>query len=77
MILEYCSRLVPPFKPGTGSLSTMNLNYPSSSYQYPGDTGAGASPVTMIVEVANPKFAEECKRSGGIGYIHFKGMPKM
>ncbi len=66
----------------TGLMAVDNINgfaYIGSSYQHPGDGGVGKPPLTMVtaVETANPLFAEQRNRAGGIGYIHFKGMPKM
>jgi len=66
----------------TGLMAVDNMNgfaYIGSSYQHPGDKGVGKPPVAMVaaVEAANPTFAEERNRSGGIGYLHIKGMPRM
>jgi len=66
----------------TGLMAVDNINgfaYIGSSYQHPGDGGVGKPPLAMVtaVETANPLFAEQRNRSGGIGYLHFKGMPKM
>jgi len=73
---------IPMGAEATGLMAVDNMNgfaYIGSSYQHPGDKGVGKPPVAMVaaVETANPTFAEERNRSGGIGYLHFKGMPKM
>jgi len=73
---------IPMGAEATGLMAVDNINgfaYIGSSYQHPGDKGVGKPPAAMVaaVEAANPKFAEQRNRSGGIGYIHFKGMPKM
>jgi len=66
----------------TGLMAVDNINgyaYIGSNYQHPGDSGVGEPPVAMVddVEQANPDFASERNRSGGIGYIHIKDMPRM
>jgi len=66
----------------TGLMAVDNINgfaYIGSNYQHPGDGGVGKPPAALItaVETANPNFAADRNRSGGIGYIHFKGMPRM
>jgi len=66
----------------TGLMAVDNMNgyaYFGSNYQHPGDSGVGEPPAAMVsdVEQANPDFAAERNRSGGIGYIHIKDMPRM
>lgn len=66
----------------TGLMAVDNMNgfvYFGSNYQHPGDSGVGAPPAALVsdVERANPDFASERNRAGGIGYIHIKDMPKM
>jgi len=73
---------IPMGAEATGLMAVDNINgfaYIGSSYQHPGDNGVGKPPALMVtaVETANPLFAEQRNRSGGIGYIHFKGMPRM
>ncbi len=73
---------IPMGAEATGLMAVDNMNgyaYIGSSYQHPGDKGVGKPPLAMVaaVEMANPKFAEERNRSGGIGYLHIKGMPRM
>jgi len=65
----------------TGLMAVDNINgfsYIGANYQHPGDGGVGAPPAALIaaVEAANPNFAQERNRAGGVGYIHYKGMPK-
>jgi len=66
----------------TGLMAVDNINgfsYFGSNYQHPGDSGVGAPPAQMVsdVEAANADFAAARNRSGGVGYIHIKGMPRM
>jgi len=73
---------VPMGAEATGLMTVDNINgyaYIGANYQHPGDNGVGAPPAALVtaVEAANPNFAAERNRSGGIGYIHFKGMPRM
>jgi len=72
---------VPMGAEATGLMAIENMNgfsYIGSNYQHPGDAGVGAPPVGLVaaVEAANTNFAAERNRAGGIGYIHFKGMPR-
>ncbi|MDX8405725.1 MAG: DUF839 domain-containing protein [Mariprofundus sp.] len=73
---------IPMGAEATGLMAVDNMNgfsYIGSNYQHPGDNGVGAPPAPMVaaVETANPTFASERNRAGGIGYIHIKGMPRM
>ena len=65
----------------TGLMAVDNINgfsYIGANYQHPGDAGVGAPPAAMVsaVEAANTNFASERNRSGGVGYLHYNGMPK-
>jgi len=65
----------------TGLMAVDNINgfsYIGANYQHPGDAGVGAPTAAMVtaVETANPNFASERNRSGGVGYLHYNGMPK-
>ena len=73
---------VPMGAEATGLMAVENMNgfnYIGANYQHPGDSGVGAPPAGLVtaVEAANPKFAEQRNRAGGIGYVHFKGAPKL
>jgi hypothetical protein len=66
----------------TGLMAVDNMNgyiYFGANYQHPGDSGVGAPPATLVneVEAANPAFAAERNRSGGVGYLHIMDMPRM
>lgn len=65
----------------TGLMAVDDMNgfdYIGANYQHPGDVKVGKPPVTLIqaVEAENPNFAAERNRSGGVGYVYFKGMPR-
>jgi len=73
---------IPMGAEATGLMAVDNMNgymYIGSNYQHPGDNGVGAPPAAVVaaVEAANPTFAADRNRAGGIGYIRIKGMPKM
>ncbi len=66
----------------TGLMAVDNMNgfvYFGANYQHPGDSDVGEPPATIVndVEAANPNFAAERNRSGGVGYLHIKDMPSM
>jgi len=73
---------IPMGAEATGLMAVDNMNghmYIGSNYQHPGDGGVGAPTAAMVaaVEAANPSFAADRNRAGGIGYIRIKGMPRM
>jgi len=71
---------VPIGAEATGLMAVDNINgfsYIGANYQHPGDKGAATPALMKAIETANPNFAAERNRAGGVGYIHFKGMPRM
>ncbi|MDQ6955007.1 MAG: DUF839 domain-containing protein [Mariprofundaceae bacterium] len=65
----------------TGLMAVDDINgfsYIGTNYQHPGDSGVGAPPADLVnaVEAANPDFAPSRNRSGGVGYLYLKGMPR-
>jgi len=72
---------VPMGAEATGLMAIDDMNgfhYIGANYQHPGDAHVGIPPLALVsaVEKANPNFASERNRSGGVGYINFKDMPR-
>ncbi len=66
----------------TGLMAVDNMNgyiYFGANYQHPGDSGVGEPPAVLVsdVEAANPDFAAERNRSGGVGYLRIVDLPRM